>query len=158
MHRKFKIAFAALAISAGIAGQAQAATTTVRLHTAADTTRFLSDTPSGVTSMLKNNTSDPAQKWRKVDTTSGYATYTSIKSINDGKPRCLTGRGLQGFPVVTAQACVPGALNQQWRLGVSGDFQLRLNGLVAKHNTAGNATGVVMSFFTAQANQKWHTH
>ena len=52
-----------------------------------------------------------------------------------------------------------GATNQQWRLGVSGDFQLRLNGLVAgKHNTAGNQTGVLMSLFTSQNNQKWHTH
>ena len=153
MHRKLKIAFAALAISAGLAGQAQAATSTVRLHTQADTTKNLSDTPSGVTSMLKNNSSDLAQKWRKTDTNSGYATYTNVKT-----GRCLTGRGIQGFPVVTAEKCVAGATKQQWRLGVSGDFQLRLNGLVAKHNTAGNASGVLMSLFTNQANQKWHTH
>jgi hypothetical protein len=62
------------------------------------------------------------------------------------------------LPVVAAEKCVAGATNQQWRLGVSGDFQLRLNGLVAKHNTAGMGTGVLMSFFTAQSNQKWHTH
>ena len=153
MHRKLKIAFAAMAISAGFAGQAQAATSTVRLHTAADTTRFLSDTPSGVVSMNKNNTADLNQRWRKTDTNSGYAVYRNVKT-----GRCLTGRGLQGFPVVTSQTCVAGATNQQWRLGVSGDFQLRLNGLVAKHNTAGNQTGVLMSLFTSQNNQKWHTH
>jgi hypothetical protein len=59
---------------------------------------------------------------------------------------------------VTAEKCVAGAKNQEWKLGVSGDFQLRLNGLVAKHNTAGNGTGVLMSLFTAAPNQKWHTH
>ena len=74
MHRKLKIAFAAMAISAGFAGQAQAATSTVRLHTAADTTRFLSDTPSGVVSM-KKNTSVEIQRWSKTDTNSGYAVY-----------------------------------------------------------------------------------
>jgi hypothetical protein len=153
MHRKIKIAFAALALSAGFAGQAQAATSTVRLHTAADTTRFLSDTASGVTSMNKANASDPLQKWRKTDTTSGYATYTNLST-----GRCLTGRGLQGFPVVTSEKCISGATKQQWRLGVSGDFQLRLNGLVASHNTAGNGTGVLMALFTATPNQKWHTH
>jgi hypothetical protein len=38
MHRQLKVAIAALVVSAGLAGQAEAATSTVRLHTAADTT------------------------------------------------------------------------------------------------------------------------
>jgi hypothetical protein len=154
MHRKLKIAFAALAISAGFAGQAQAATSTVRLHTAADTSKSLSDTPSGVTSMIRTSSTDLNQKWVKTDTNSGYATYRNVQT-----GRCLTGRSPVGFPVVTAQKCVAGATNQQWRLGVSGDFQLRLNGAIAFHNTAGNGTGVLMAqLFTNQANQKWHTH
>jgi hypothetical protein len=107
--------------------------------------------------MDKRSSTNPRQQWRKTDTDSGFATYTSVQSINDGRPRCLTGRGLQGFPVVTAQACT-GGTNQQWKLGVSGDLKLRLNGLVAAHNVAGNGTGVLMQFFTVQANQKWHTH
>ena len=64
---------------------------------------------------------------------------------------------MPGFRAVQIGTCT-GATNQQWRLGVSGDFQLRLNGLVASHNTAGNGTGVLMSLFTAKPNQKWHTH
>ena len=48
MHRKLTIAFAAIAVSVGVAGQARGATSTVRLHTAADTTRFLSDSSSGI--------------------------------------------------------------------------------------------------------------
>ena len=44
MFRKLTLAFATIAISAGLAGQANAATSTVRLHTDADTTRYLSDT------------------------------------------------------------------------------------------------------------------
>ena len=153
MQRKLAAAFAALAMSAALATTADGATTTLRLHTQADTTRFLSDSASGIVTMAKNDTADAKQKWRRTDTSSGYATY---KNVDTG--RCLTGRGLQGFPVVTAEQCVAGALKQQWRLGLSGDLQLRLNGLVAKHNTTGNATGVVMSLFQVASNQKWHTH
>jgi hypothetical protein len=158
MRPKFKIALVTLALGAGLAGQAQAATSTVRLHTKADTTRFLSDSASGVTTMAKSKSTDPAQKWRKVDTELGYATYSSLKTIQDGRPRCLTGRGAIGFNLITTEKCVPGALNQQWRLGVGGEFKLRLNGLAAKHNTGGIGVNAVMSFFQAQFNQNWHTH
>lgn len=157
--RKLTVAFAAIAMSAGLASQASAATTTVRLHTQADTSKYLTDGAGGLAQMLKSNSSDPAQRFRKTDTNSGYATYTSVKSLSGVTPRCLTGRGLQGFPVVTVERCVSGALNQQWRLGVSGELQLRLNGLVASHNTAGNGSGVVMAFLQpGAANMKWHTH
>ena len=49
----------------------------------------------------------------------------------------------------------PGALDQQWRLGASGDLQLRQNGLVAEVNTASAAFSVRMAFFTVKPNQKW---
>ena len=150
---------AAAALAVPMAGQADAATSTVLLHTQTSIPQLLTDTSSGVTSMdpapLGGN---PNQRWVKTDTDSGYATYSSVSSINAGTPRCLTGRGLQGFPVVTAEKCLPGSTKQQWRIGVSGDFQLRLNGLVAAHNTAGNGRGVLMQFFTGQAHQRWHTH
>ena len=152
MFRKLTLTVATLAISAGLAGQANAATSVVKLHTEADTSKFLSDTASGVTSMVKTSTSD-LQRWIKTDTDSGYATYT-----NKSTGRCLTGRSPVGFPVVTAEKCIPGATKQQWRLGVAKDFQLRLNGVSAKHNTAGNGTGVLMAFFNGQSNMKWHTH
>jgi hypothetical protein len=152
MIRKLTLTAATLAISAGLAGQANAATSVVKLHTDADTTRFLSDTASGVTTMAKSS-DDFAQRWIRTDTSSGYATYTNKKT-----GRCLTGRSTVGFPVVTAEKCVAGALNQQWRLNVTKDLTLRLNGASAKHNTAGTGTGVLMSLFNGQANMKWHTH
>jgi hypothetical protein len=161
MFRKLTITVAAIAtvaLSAGLAGQASAATSVVKLHTDADTSRFLSDSSSGVTSMTPrasdSSPKDFMQRWIKTDTSSGFATYT-----NKQTGRCLTGRGITGFPVVTAEKCVAGALNQQWRLNVTKDFQLRLNGAAAKHNnTAGNGTGVLMAFFNGQSNMKWHTH
>ena len=152
MFRKLTLTVATVAITAGLAGQASAATSVVKLHTDADTTKFLSDTSSGVTSMLPSSTSS-MQRWIKTDTNSGYATYK-----NKSTGRCLTGRSIVGFPVVTAQQCIPGAPNQQWRLNVTKDFQLRLNGAAMKHNTAGNGTGVLMALFNGQNNMKWHTH
>jgi hypothetical protein len=152
MIRKLTLTVATLAISAGLAGQANAATSVVKLHTDGDLSKFLSDTTSGVTSMMPSST-DPAQRWIRTDTSSGYATYTNKKT-----GRCLTGRSPVGFPVVTAQKCEAGALNQQWRLNVTKDFVLRLNGAAAKHNLAGNGTGVLMALFNGRPEMKWHTH
>jgi hypothetical protein len=148
---------AATALAVPMAGHADAATTTVRLHTQTSISQFLTDPPAGIASMMPQVANDPRQQWRRTDTDSGYATYTSVQSLNENRPRCLTGRGLQGFPVVTVERC-DGSARQQWRHGVSGELQLRLNGLVAAHNNAGNFRGVVMQFFTNKPNQKWHTH
>jgi hypothetical protein len=150
--RRAGILLAGLLAAGALAGQADAATTKVRLHTAADTTRFLTEDANGLASMRPNNVSDTAQKWFKTTTDSGFATYTNVKTGH-----CLTGRGLQGAPIVTAEKCFPGATKQQWNLGVSGDFKLRLNGLVAQVNPS-TLTGVLMALFTAKPNQKWHTH
>jgi hypothetical protein len=60
-----------------------------------------------------------------------------------------------GSPWISVEKCVAGKLAQQWRKGVSGDLQLRLNGLVAEVNTASPSFGLRMSFFTAQPNEKW---
>ena len=150
--RTILIAISTLTAMLAFATSSNAATTTVKLHTDADTTRFLAESASGLASMDKTST-DASQRWRKTDTNSGYATYRNVKT-----GRCLTGRGLQGFPVVTVEKCVTGALNQQWRLNVTKDFQLRLNGAAAKHNIAGNGTGVVMALFNARPEMKWHTH
>lgn len=151
-------AAAAAALAIPMAGQADAATSTVLLHTNTTIPKLLTENPSALVTMepapLGGNLN---QRWVKTDTDSGYATYTSVSSIVPGKkPHCLTGRGLQGAPVVTAEFCIPGAAKQQWRLGASGDFQLRLNGLVA--GVSANNTGVLMQFFTAKPDQKWHTH
>jgi len=161
-RRKLGVALTGLAAAAALAvpmaGQADAATSTVLLHTQTTIPKLLTDNPNGLVTMtpapLGGNLN---QRWVKTDTSGGYATYSCVSSIKAGKPRCLTGRGLQGFPVVTAEFCIPGATKQQWRLGVSGDFQLRLNGLVAGVNPANNS-GVLMQFFTGTADQKWHTH
>ncbi len=62
MQRKLAAAFAALAMSAALATTADGATTTLRLHTQADTTRFMSDSASGIVTMAKNDTADAKRR------------------------------------------------------------------------------------------------
>src|SRR3954454_21116811 len=99
---------AAAALAVRMAGQADAATSTVLLHTQTTIPKLLTDNPSGVVTMepapLGGNRN---QRWIKTDTSNGFGTYASVSSIDAGKPRCLTGRGLQGFPVVTAARACP---------------------------------------------------
>jgi hypothetical protein len=71
--------------------------------------------------MDPSSSSNPRPRWRKTETNSGFATFISVQSLNEARPRCLPGRGLQGFPVVTAERC-DGTSRQQWRLGASGDL------------------------------------
>ena len=152
MFRKLTLTVATLAISIGLAGQANAATSVVKLHTDGDLSKFLSESASGIATMAPQPDPD-MQRWIRTDTNSGFATYQNKKT-----GRCLTGRSLQGFPVVTVQPCVAGALNQQWRLNVTKDFVLRLNFVAVKHNLAGNGTGVLMALFDGRPEMKWHTH
>ena len=152
MLRRISTAFVALGVTgillAAMTAPANAATSTVKLRNQATGTKLLTKDAGVLTSMKTPSTTGANQIWLKKDVSSGYATYSIGTS-------CLTGRGLQGFPVVTVEACVAGKLSQQWRKGVSGDLQLRLNGLVAEVNTSNPIFGVRMSFFTAQPNEKW---
>src|SRR4051812_15448534 len=107
------IALVALALTAALSvtTSANAATTQVKLRNQATGVKLMTKDASGLVSM--KNPGAANQVWTKTDTDSGYATY----SIGTG---CLTGRGVQGFPVVTVEKCVAGATKQQWRKGVSG--------------------------------------
>lgn len=144
--RKLAIVVTALIAGATIAAPANAATTQVKLRNQATGTKLLTKDASGLASMKPAGAAN--QTWTKTDTNSGYATY----SIGTG---CLTGRGVSGFPVVTVERCIPGATKQQWRKGVSGDLQLRLNGFVAEVDTGSSANQVKMAFFAARPNQRW---
>ena len=105
---------ATVALVLVMAGTANAATSTVKLRNQATGTKLMTKDPSSLVSMKSASAANQAnQTWIKKDVTSGYATY----SIGTG---CLTGRGIQGFPVITVEKCVPGAFKQQWRKGVSG--------------------------------------
>ena len=144
--RRIAFLFIGLVAVLALAGPANAATSQVKLRNLATGTKLMTKDASSLVSM--KNAGAANQIWTKTDTNSGYATY----SIGTG---CLTGRGLQGFPVVTVEKCIAGATKQQWRRGVSGDRQLRLNGLVAEVNTASAANQLRMAFFQVKPNQRW---
>ncbi len=144
--RRIVLVLTGLVAVLALAGPANAATSNVKLRNQATGTKLMTKDPSGLVSM--KNAGAANQIWTKTDTTGGYATYSQGES-------CLTGRGVQGFPVVTVERCIPGATKQQWRKGVSGDLQLRLNGLIAEVKTTSAANQVQMAFFTARPNQKW---
>ena len=149
MFRKLTLAVATLAISAGLAGQANAATSTVRLHTDANTTRYLSDTASGVTSMEPNRARPAALDQDRHQ--------LGLRDLQEPVHGPLPHRPLD-HRLPGRHPQFAGATNQQWRLNVTKDFQLRLNGAAMKHNTAGNGTGVLMALFNGRNDMKWHTH
>jgi hypothetical protein len=144
--RRIALLVTGLTVLLVAAGPAHAATSNVKLRNLAAGTKLLTRDASGLTSM--KNPGAANQIWTKTDTSNGYATYSQGNL-------CLTGRGLQGLPLVTAERCVPGATKQQWRLGVSKDLQLRLNGLAAEVNTASAALQVRMALFTVKPQQRW---
>lgn len=144
--RKIAIVVTTLIAGATIAAPANAATTQVKLRNQATGTKLLTKDTSGLASMKPAGAAN--QTWTKTDTSSGYATFSQGTS-------CLTGRGIQGFPVVTVEKCIPGATKQQWRRGVSGDLQLRLNGFGAEVDTGSAANLVEMGLFTGKSNQRW---
>jgi hypothetical protein len=146
MTRKIALVFTGLALLLVIAGPANAATTQVKLRTQATGVKLMTRDANSLVSMKDPGAAN--QIWTRTDTSGGYATYAQGNV-------CLTGRSLQGLPLVTAQKCVPGATNQQWRLGVSKELQLRLNGLVAEVKTASASLQVQMAFFQVKPNQRW---
>ena len=159
LPRKLGIALTGLAAAAGLAvpmaGQADAATSTVLLHTQTTIPKLLTDNPNGVVSMAQAPPGgNPNQRWVKTE----QRLRDLLQHVLDHRRQAALPHRPRAprLPLVTAEPCVPGSAKQQWRLGVSGDFQLRLNGLVAAVNSAN--TGVLMQFFTAKPDQKWHTH
>ena len=144
--RRIALPMLCLITALAVAGPANAATSQVKFRNQATGTKLMTKEANSLVSM--KNAGLSGQIWTKTDTNLGYATYSQGTA-------CLTGRSLQGFPLVTAERCVAGNTAQQWRLGVSGDLQLRKNGLIAEVNTASAALNVRMAFFQAKPNQKW---
>jgi hypothetical protein len=143
-----RITFLLLGLTAALAlaGPANAATSQVKFRNQVTGSKLMTKEASGLVSMKTAGL--PGQIWTKTDTTLGYATYSQGTG-------CLTGRGLQGAPVVTVEHCTVGNTAQEWRLGPTGDLQLRKNGLVAEVNTANASLRVQMAFFAVKPNQKW---
>ena len=88
--RRLGIAAAALAASAALAGQADAATSTVRLHTKADFTRYLTESGSLLAQMAKDDPASLSQRWIKTDVAGTFSTLTNVRMAR------RTGSGSRG--------------------------------------------------------------
>jgi hypothetical protein len=141
---------AAAALAAPLAGQAEAATSTVVIKNDATGSQTLSVLDGFIAHMANSTT-----MWTRTDVAGapGYATYSRRVGNKD---LCLTGRpSTAGANILTTETCVAGFTKQQWRHGVARDLQLRLNGLSAEVDLA-NANRVArMGFFSGKPHQKW---
>ena len=82
---------ATLALAVPMAAQADAATTTVRLHASTATGESLQG-PSlfGTTvNLAPTNVNSSRQKWQKTDVGGGFATYKLVSSIGSSREMCL---------------------------------------------------------------------
>ena len=102
----------AIAMSATLAGTADAATTTLRLHTQADTTKFMSDSGFRDRHAWPRTTRADANAEvgaaRRARVLLGYATYLNLERRE--LPAACTGRGPPtASRSSTAEKCVSGA-------------------------------------------------
>ena len=92
---------AAVALAVPMAAQADAATTTVRLHASTATGESLQG-PSlfGTTvNLAPTNVNSSRQKWQKTDVGGGFATYKLVGSIGSSREMCLAASSANPAPV-----------------------------------------------------------
>jgi hypothetical protein len=144
----------AAALTSPMADPAEAATKIVKIQNKSTGSKVLSKLDfDGI--VMSFSLTDRA-RWDKTDVTNGYATYRNLFSH-----KCLSFRKYPntGFESVADRTCIPGDSNQEWKLGVSGDLQLRANGRVLEALPAeeftNNAVRLSHNIFTNQLNQQW---
>lgn len=142
---------AAAALAAPLAGQAEAATSTVVVKNDATGSQTLS-VLDGVLAHMASGT----QTWTRTDVAgeAGFATYSRKVGT---KTLCLTGRpSTAGLNVLTMENCQAGFQRQMWRHGAARDLVQRFNFAPAQVDLANPNRVVRMgASFTGQPNQKW---
>jgi hypothetical protein len=151
---------AAAALAVPMAGQADAATSVVRLHTQANTGHFLSNVSGSAFSPFASS-SDDRQRWIKTDKVNGFAEFRNFQdqSVCLDRPPLTNGGSLIG-KFLSVRAC-NGSTSQQWKINPSGDFQQRSSGLIAQVDLANVNQAVKLAQIPLGAllpEQKWHTH
>jgi ricin-type beta-trefoil lectin protein len=151
---------AAAALAVPMAQQADAASSIVRLHTQANTDRSLSNV-SGLAFMPFTSSTDDRQRWIKTDKAFGFAELRNLADQTkclDRRP--LTNGGSLVGKLVMVRTC-DGSINQQWKVGVSGDLQHRASGQIAEVDLANINQAVRMGGIPngqLRPEQKWHVH
>jgi hypothetical protein len=151
---------AAAALAVPMAGQADAATSVVRLHTQANTGHSLSNVSGSAFSPFTSS-SDARQRWMKTDKGLGFFELRNVadQSVCLDRPPLTNGGSLIG-KFLSVRAC-NGSPSQQWKFGVSGELQQRSSGLIAQVDLANINQAVKLAqipFGALLPEQKWHTH
>lgn len=158
MTKTIAAAGAVAALGVPMAAQADAATTTVRLHAATATGESLQGPgSSGFTVSLAPTSSTAAtQKWQKTTLAFGFASYKLVSSVGTNREICLASNVSSFRPF--AALCNPGNTGQQWTRGFVNDGRIE-NRLSRKSLTRVPTGGVELRFRAGgQVGQNWHEH
>jgi hypothetical protein len=145
-----------LAIAVPMAGQADAATTVVRLHASTATGESLQGPSFFGTSVFLASTNLNAsnQKWVKTNVGGGYATYRSLSGTN--QPMCLAASSLSSRPF--AAICNPNSFAQQWTRGFVNDGRIENRSTLTALTRQPNGVLEVRFLGGGQVGQNWHEH
>jgi hypothetical protein len=149
---------ATAAIAAPVAAQADAATTTVRLHASTATGESLQG-PSlvGTTvNLVPTNVNSSRMKWQKTDVGGGFATYKVVSSIGTSREMCLAATVGNTRPF--AALCDPASFNQQWTRGFVNDGRVLNRATFTTLTRRSNGTLEVRFLGGGQVGQNWHEH
>jgi hypothetical protein len=149
---------ACLALVLPMAGQADAATKTVRLHASTATGESLQG-PSlnGTTvNLAPTNVNSSRQKWQKTDVGQGFATYKLVSSIGSSREMCLAASRLSSRPF--AAICNPSSPAQQWTRGFVNDGRIENRSTVTALTRQASGALEVRFLGGGQVGQNWHEH
>ena len=149
---------AALALAVPMATQADAATTTLRLHAATATGESLKGPSTFGTSvnLAPTNVNASSQKWQKTDVAPSFASYKLVSSIGTGREMCLAAAPSNSRPF--AQLCNPSSFSQQWTRGFVNDGRLMNRSTLTTLTRRPNGTLEVRFLGGGQVGQNWHEH
>ena len=149
---------AVVALAVPMAAQADAATTTVRLHASTATGESLQG-PSinGTTvNLAPTNVNSSRQKWQKTDIGGGFATYKLVSSIGSSREMCLAASSANPRPF--AAICNPSSTSQQWTRGFVNDGRIENRSTLTALTRQPNALLEVRFLGGGQVGQNWHEH
>jgi hypothetical protein len=150
--------FAAAALTLPMAAQADAATTTVRLHAATATGESLQGPGLFGTAVFlaPTNVNASAQKWQKTDVGGGFATYKLVSSIGTSREMCLAASASNTRPF--AALCNPSSSAQQWTRGFVNDGRIENHATFKALTRLANGTVEMRFLGGGQVGQNWHEH
>ena len=150
---------AMLALAVPMVGQADAATTTVRLHASTATGESLTGPLSAFgtsVSLAPTNVNASRQKWQKTDVGGGFATYKLVSTIGTSREMCLSAAIGNTRPFLAI--CNASSRNQQWTRGFINDGRFDNRATLTSLTRQPNGTVEMRFRGGGQVGQNWHEH